>query len=343
MKALVVSPYFNHIGGGERYMLTLASILEELNYEVHYGWDKSNEIADIANQLNIKIRTPKCDPYFAKHYHQHNPITTYLRSKKYDITVYLSDGSIPLLGSKTNILHLQVPFRQAHGQSWKNIIKKTTITDFIVNSKFTKNIIDDEYKVNSIVLYPPVVPVPIVAKKKKIILSVGRFDPSLNVKQHNVMIEAFKKLSPKIPGWKLVLAGGSENRAWIDQLRSLADTYPIRFVTNASYQELSLLYAKARIYWHANGYAVNELKNPELTEHFGMSTVEAISAKAIPLVVPLGGQKEIVSDPALHWLSIEELVSKTIDQINSPTRSLIDISPYSLLQFKTKFTQLISS
>lgn len=341
MKALIVSPYLDHLGGGERYMLTLASVLESLGYTLHFGWDNPESITKIAELLAIPLKTPLCLPAFKDLYHGHNPLKTYFATKNYDLVVYLSDGSLPLLGGKKNLVHMQVPFHNVGGKSWKNALKKRTIDHVIVNSEFTKRIVDAEYDINSVVIYPPVPTLKPSAQKENLILSVGRFEPSLNAKKQDILIEAFAELSPKLPGWKLILAGGSTNEAWIQSLTEKIGTIPIELKLNCSNAELIDLYSRAKIYWHAAGYGVDEAKNPELTEHFGISTVEAISAGAIPLVVGRGGQVEIVRDTSLLWDTISELVSKTLAVINNPSPFNADISKYNLDSFQANLQKLL--
>lgn len=341
MKALIVSPYFDHLGGGERYMLTLASVLETLGYSVTYGWDNPDSIVAIAKLLNLSLKPPVCDPHLKSLYHSHNPLAMYYSTRAYDLVVYLSDGSIPLLGGRRNLLHMQVPFHQVGGKNWKNQLKKRSIDQVIVNSQFTKRIVDREYGINSIVLYPPVPLNTPSTTKDDLILSVGRFDPSLNVKKHDVLIDAFKLLSPKLPSYRLVLAGGSSNDAWISELNQKAATYPIDILPNISYIDLLDLYRRAKFYWHAAGYGVDEDKNPELTEHFGITTVEAISSGAIPLVVGKGGQTEIVSNPNLLWETASELVEKTLSLVSNPTPPNLDLSAYSLPAFKDKLEKIL--
>jgi glycosyltransferase involved in cell wall biosynthesis len=86
--------------------------------------------------------------------------------------------------------------------------------------------------------------------------------------------------------------------------------------------------------------------NPELTEHFGISTVEAISAGCIPLVVGRGGQPEIVTNPDLLWQTIEELIEKTQAVINTPNKekylTALDISEYTQAKFAEHIKRLIS-
>lgn len=341
-KALIVSPYLDHLGGGERYMLSVAMALEEAGYQLYFSWDNLEEISSLSAMLGITLRTPYLAPQIKDLYFARHPLAMFLATRPYDTVVYLSDGSIPLLGGRCNILHMQVPFHGVKGRSWQNQLKKRLIDHTIVNSQFTKKVIDREYGLSSKVIYPPVVPVTCRFPKENIILSVGRFEPSLNTKHQDVLIQAFRRLSPHLSGWKLVLLGASSADSWVDQLRTLARDLPVEFVVNASYGELCQLYARSRIYWHAAGYGVDELKNPELTEHFGISTVEAVSAGCLPLVVPYGGQREIIPDPLYHWTTIEELIAKTQSLALSQTSFTLDIIPYSLENFNRQIKKLSS-
>lgn len=339
-KALIVSPYLDHLGGGERYMLSVASVLENLGHEIYFAWDNLTEITTLAGMFGLTLSDPKLAPEIKNLYMSHQPLSMFLSTRPYDVVVYLSDGSIPLLGGKRNILHLQVPFHGVRGRSWKNALKKQFIHSIIVNSRFTKTIVDAEYGINSIVIYPPVLSIH-SSTKSKTILSVGRFEPSLNTKHQDILIQAFRELSTQLPDWKLVLAGASSNEDWVTHLRTLATGLPIEFALNTSYAELCTLYAKSTIYWHAAGYGVNELKNPELTEHFGISTVEAISAGCIPLVIPCGGQREIVQDDRLHWTTPSELIVKTLDIISAPPPFTLDTSLYSIENFSNQLRKIL--
>lgn len=344
-KALIVSPYLDHLGGGERYMLSVAEALESLGHEIYFAWDNLEEINKLSLMLGLNLQNPKLDPKIKALYFKGNALSMYLATKPYDAVVYLSDGSIPLLGGKRNILHMQVPFHGVGGKSIQNRIKQNFIHSVIVNSEFTKQVVDTEYGIKSIVLYPPVTPVSRVERKENIILSVGRFEPSLNAKKQDILIEAMRLLAPDLPGWSLALAGGSSSDDWLNSLKAKSVGLPITFYPNVGHDDLSSLYAKSQIYWHAAGYGIDELKNPELTEHFGISTVEAVSAGCIPLVVPRGGQREIIKSDDLHWETIEELVAKTKLVIANPNKSKylesIEIAPYTAKNFADNFGKLI--
>lgn len=322
-------------------MLSVASILESLGHQIYFAWDNAAEITHLATMLGIDLKNPKLDQSIKELYMGHRPLAMYLATRPYDLVVYLSDGSIPLLGGRRNLLHMQVPFHGVGGKSWQNRLKKRFIHAIIVNSEFTKKVIDQEYGVSSTVLYPPVPSFASVGKKDPLILSVGRFEPSLNIKHQDVLIEAFKLISPRLPGWKLVFAGGSGNENWLSQLKAQAGNLPIEFAVNIPRAGLADLYTRAAIYWHAAGFGVDETKNPELTEHFGISTVEAGSAGCTPLVVPYGGQREIIPDSRFHWEKVEELIQKTLAFAHAPVLPQLEIARYSLDRFKSQLSAII--
>jgi len=320
-RALIVSPYLDHLGGGERYMLEAASVIENATYTVYFAWDDLTQINKLTHLLGFSLHNPRVDSHILPHYFSRNPYQMWRATKNFDLVLYLSDGSIPLLGGKRNFLHIQVPFRGVRGRSPLTQLKLSLIEKVIVNSEFTKKHIDEEFAVDSQVIYPPINLIK-SGKKDKLILSVGRFEPSLNVKKQDVLIKAFRRLHKNLPGWRLALVGTSANDEWLSQLEQQAKGLPVDFYPNLEYSKLIKLYQKARIYWHAAGYQVNELARPELTEHFGITTAEAISAGCIPLIVPKGGQVEVVPDPSFHWQTIAELIKQTLRFVANPPTNL---------------------
>jgi glycosyltransferase involved in cell wall biosynthesis len=97
--------------------------------------------------------------------------------------------------------------------------------------------------------------------------------------------------------WKLVLAGGSVNdSSYVKRLKLFIKSHdiPVEIKENIENSELKKLYATAKIFWHACGLEQDAKRNPNLIEHFGMTTVEAMQNKCAPIVIDGGGQKEIV-------------------------------------------------
>ena len=194
------------------------------------------------------------------------------------------------------------------------------ISGIFCNSSYTKSFIDKSWGINTSILYPPVELKPKKTIKENIILHVGRFRVknvgTEDYKKQGVMIDAFKKMIKQgLRNWKFVLAVSirDDDKEVFDQVRESAKNLPIEFIVNRNNDELWDIYSKAKIYWHASGFGEDLKKHPEYAEHFGISTVEAMGAGAVPVVIDAGGQKEIVEEGkcGFLWNSINELIEKT--------------------------------
>jgi glycosyltransferase involved in cell wall biosynthesis len=93
-------------------------------------------------------------------------------------------------------------------------------------------------------------------------------------------------------------------------LEELSKGYPIEFKKNINESQLRQVYLKSKIFFHAKGYGINENKTPQLAEHFGMVTVEAMGYGCVPITVRRGGQKEIVREnkDGFLYLTQEEAI-----------------------------------
>jgi glycosyltransferase involved in cell wall biosynthesis len=200
MKAAIHNQYLDTLGGGERYTLFFAKALKELGFDVYVEW-YDTEILD------------KSKNKFGESFDFIKIVDDIKRGDGYDLTLWISDGSIPTLRSRKNIIHFQVPFRGVNGNSLINKMKLYRVNKIICNSLFTKKIIDHEYGVKSLIVYPPVDTKNIKPlKKENIILFVGRFSGLMQSKGQHVLVEVFKKMYQKgdLKNWKLILAGGTE-------------------------------------------------------------------------------------------------------------------------------------
>lgn len=181
----------------------------------------------------------------------------------------------------------------------------------------------------SCVVYPPIDVVQFVStnKKENIIVSVGRFDSPSHAKRQDVLINAFKILYSKNKNYKLVLAGGLYgDDSLLDHYRAIAGKLPISFVINPDFPTLKKLYSRARFYWHAAGYGVDDQVHPENVEHFGMTTVEAMASGCIPIVISKGGQKEIVINGENGYLvNTEKEIADTTNKLAS-SKKLVDMA-----------------
>ncbi len=141
MRAAIYNPYLDTLGGGERYVLSFAKVMKEA------GWDVNVESKD------SKI-LDKADLRFGLGLEGINVVESIKRGDGYDLCFWLSDGSVPTLLARRNILHFQRPFFDVDGKSLINRMKFFRINKVVVNSRFTKEWIDKEYPCESVVMYP---------------------------------------------------------------------------------------------------------------------------------------------------------------------------------------------
>ncbi len=180
-----------------------------------------------------------------------------------------------------------------------NKFKLMRINKVICNSNFTKKVIDKEFGVDSVVLYPPVSVEKFKAKKKEnIILNVARFSELLQSKRQDILIKMFKTFCKADESWKLVLAGGVEVGAneYVKKLEKESIGYPIEIIKSPDFKTLRELYGRAKIFWSASGYGVDEKKEPKRVEHFGITPVEAMAAGCVSILYNAGGHKEIIKN-----------------------------------------------
>jgi len=325
-QAGVYNPYWSTLGGGEKYTATVIEALLRSGYAVSIYCTDQKLAQKIYDRFSIDIH----DATISK------SSPSKLDQLKLDLLFWVSDGSIPLMLSKKNVLHFQVPFHDVKGNQLANQLKLKTVHKILCNSQFTKSIIDNEFGCSSDVVYPPCTPYS-STQKTHTILSVGRFDNHLHAKRQDVLIEAFKQLN--LPDWQLVLAGGSlDGSDQINKLRAQAESANIKLVINPTYNELAAQYGQAALYWHAAGFGSDLVNHPEQGEHFGISTVEAMSAGAIPIVFDGGGQKEIIQTGAsgYTWKTIDELVNLTKKVITDSKKR--DTIGQSAIQIAKKFS-----
>ncbi|MDP2649865.1 MAG: glycosyltransferase family 4 protein [bacterium] len=319
MRIGIFDPYLDTLSGGEKYMLSIASCLAE-EHEVFIFWDKNKEV-EIKQTALKKLGMDISSVKFYKNIFGKNVslISRFFESGKFDAIVYLSDGSIPLVKTKLYI-HFQFPIEWVNGNALKTRFKLPFVKDAFCNSNFTKSFVDKKLNINSKILYPPVT-IPKFKKinKENIILHVGRFGMNLegaNYKKQDVMINVFKKMvDNNLRDWEFILVIGSrrEGENKLQQLKSLAEGYPIKIINNPSGNVLWEQYSKAKIYWHASGFGEDLEKSPEKAEHFGISTVEAMGSGAVPVVINAGGQREIVEDgkSGYLWNTLGDFAKKT--------------------------------
>jgi len=339
MKAAIYNPYLDSLGGGERYTMAVATTLSNLGYITDIEWDDPSIKDKLEKRFDIDLSNI-------------NFIKDIKKGDGYDVCFWVSDGSIPTLRSRKNFLHFQVPFQNVRGRDLINKFKLMRINKVVVNSKFTKKFIDKEFGIDSAVLYPPVSVDKFKPKKKEnIILGVARFSNLMQSKRQDILIETFKNFHISNEKYKLVLAGGVEvGSDFVEKLENEAKGHPIEIVKSPDFKTLKNLYGKAKIFWSAAGYGVDEEKEPQKVEHFGIAVVEAMSAGCVPIVLDSGGHKEIIEANinGYLWKNTGELYGLT-KKVLSNEKLRKEISrkarekalSFSYKEFEKKFTELI--
>ncbi|MBI3397005.1 glycosyltransferase family 4 protein [Candidatus Woesebacteria bacterium] len=304
MKAAIFNPYLDTLGGGERYSLAVAQALSINGYTVNFEWNDPSIKSKLENRFGLDLT-------------QINFVDSVKRGDGYDVCFWVSDGSVPALLARKNILHFQVPFTNVGGRNLINKMKLFRVKRIVCNSNFTKSFIDKEYGVNSVVVYPPVDISKFKSKiKENIILFVGRFSTLKQAKRQDALINAFKKFYDSgFRDWKLVLAGGIEvgSSGYLETLERLKQGYPIKIVKSPKFSDLARLYGSSKIFWSASGYKIDEFKNPEKVEHFGITVIEAMAARCVPVIYKAGGHREIITggENGFLWENTSDLISFT--------------------------------
>jgi len=302
---------FHFIGGAQKYGLTLISALQDqfdvtilANREIRpkdfldwYGLDLSScKVKVIKLPFYEERKIFHLDPAFIS-LEVENPFHLISReSGRYDVFVNNSMNEMVYPLSRHSVMICHFPERRPQSYFYAD-----QYTSVVYNSLYTAAWIEKKWKLTPHRhLYPPVdmdagngdIP------KKKIILSVARFEPE-GFKRQREMIAAFLKLHREWPesvhGWRFILAGGSApNNRYLSQLERMIAEYPgspVELKTNCSAVELKSLYRESAIFWHLCGW---KQEDPGETEHFGMTTVEAMQNGLVPIVYDGGGLREIV-------------------------------------------------
>ena len=219
----------------------------------------------------------------------------------------LAENLQPIAGQRLSSLYYRWEWKQ----------RMATYQLKTANSEYTRAWTQRRWGMDTHVTHAPVDTSFRRTPKDNIILSIGRFSlpGEGHGKKHKEMLEAFQELRP--PNWNYLsvgtLADTPEHRSWFDTLSSAALGQNAKFRANLSRAQLREALESSKIFWHAAGYGEDENRNPELTEHFGIVTVEAMAAGCVPVVIRKGGQPEIVEHgvSGFLWDTLGELKDYT--------------------------------
>jgi glycosyltransferase involved in cell wall biosynthesis len=356
----VYDPYLFELGGGERYVGIFAETLQHnYNVEIISHDSTSLSEIERRFQLDLGDVTKRELPPNSSAPHDEGT-KAWLRSlyvdrkqdreraqftADYDVFINLSNSIPNYCLADHGILLLQMPYiegdRRRKENTWRSrvrshvlgshltmeeVLKLRSYERKVANSEFTKRWIRRLWNVDSDVIYTGLdTSIFLPAEKRNIILAVGRFQPAIFCKNQHVLVECFKQMCDEgMAGWEFHLAGGvsekAEEREYLQRVCAAAEGYPVVIHANAGFDELRKSYSRARIFWHATGFGEDEEKAPWRMEHFGLTTVEAMAAGCVPIVINRGGQPEIVTDgtDGFLWNDLDELKLRTRQVINSP-------------------------
>jgi glycosyltransferase involved in cell wall biosynthesis len=346
-RVLMYSEYWSSRGGGEKYLLCIAETLLRAGYEVTFvaqagAFDRAALSAYFRLDLDrASVHQVAGDLSALRRAAQH-------LSRQFDICFYMTNYRFFNSHARQTFVVLQIPYgrispltigaalmrgrvkdaaKDCYRAQLLNKLKETQAV--IVYSRYVHDTLMNIHGIPSTVLEPPIDDfLTEGTPKERVILSVGRFFRGLyNDKRYDVLIEAFKKLHARLPHttWMYRLVGSctddAASRRYVEELQESVRGLPVYFHINSSYEDLKRQYNEATLFWHAAGFGVDESRHPERAEHFGMSTLEAMSARCVPIVVNRGGQKEIVShgESGYLWNTIDELVNYSLELIGSPS------------------------
>jgi glycosyltransferase involved in cell wall biosynthesis len=227
------------------------------------------------------------------------------------------------------------------------------------NSRFTSQWVRKLWGRDAAVVYSACENMGPAGPKEKIIVHVGRFvaEHRGDYKHQKTLLDAFRGL-PDVArqGWELHFAGSqvqdAASRLATERLRDSASGLPVYIHPDAAMNALRVLYRKASIYWHATGYGSAAADHPGWQEHFGITTVEAMSAGAVPVVIDSGGQQESVDHGVngFRWRELPELQAYTTRLVQDEglretlgRRAVLDSVPFGRSNFADRMERLVDS
>jgi glycosyltransferase involved in cell wall biosynthesis len=339
------------LGGSENVVAVLASLLageHEVEIVHHIAALSVEMLADSSGAalsgVRLRFVERERDP---TPYHR-NPLKRYQAarawhatlSRPYDVFVatlhdippfcHARNGALIILFPSRTSPHVQAPaevlrksrlrqrVERAYQQyEWKKRMESYRVVTSI--SEFTRLWTTRRWGLESQVVHPPVNTHFQRVEKENLILSVGRFavEGEGHTKKQREMLAAFREMEGGLQDWEYLSAGGlRDSPEHLDFFRALSEQAAVchraRVLANVERRELRSLYERASVFWHAAGYGV-EAADPVLMEHFGISTVEAMAAGCVPVVINRGGQREIIEHGATGflWETLEELKEYT--------------------------------
>lgn len=342
-------PSSGGIGGSEISAAVLAEALSnrhQVEIVHHKPYMNSRRLAEISNTdlSAVQMRYLAAEPYsFGSGY---NPVRRYGRargwgaalSKPYDLFINFTHGFPPFCHAGKGALIVLFPFHsrphqdaqdlpvnnlsllkrlKASYHDWEWQMRLSTYQIKTTISRFSQEWTSRRWGVDCEIIHPPADVCFQPGKKTNVILSVGRFTATGHSKKQLEMMAAATELQRSgACEMEYYCAGGvsdaPEDLEYLQSVSRAALMCRAHMMVNIDRRRLKQLYQEAKVFWHAAGYGERD-ECPELSEHFGMATVEAMSAGCVPIVINKGGQSEIVQH------GVNGFLWNTLDQLREYT------------------------
>lgn len=344
----IYTPFDINIGGGERYILSLAQELSQ-DFEVWF-LTKTRTSRARMSMILADLDIPPCRLHLATL----NDILMAVRPDYFFCMGNEIDPPVPPIGKK-NIYHCQFPF-PVHCCGYFELNNIKQYSTIVVNSDFTKkhvmlNLNKYNIPMKDIHVVHPPIPIPsreqqaaiMTAKlsqfKTQSVVNVGRFFKSGHTKRQDLVISIAQKCFEANLSLKFRLCGGLDtekiNIEYFQTLKEMAKGYDIELAPNVSREYLNNIYTEGTFYLHTCGYGYSSGIAPERTEHFGITVIEAMSYGLIPIIYKWGGLSDVISNSGvgLTFDKTEDVVtffkqnySFSVDFVAEKMRNCIDFS-----------------
>ena len=351
-KIALFYPWIKSRGGAEKVILELLED-KSRNIDL-YTWvyDPENTFKEF-NNIKINVIASKLAKKISKGYLLRSlflPISLFSKIplKKYDIFLIYSSGLAELIVLRNykpgkTYLYSNTPLRASCNEikkwnlqnrynnfllkgaylfatgfygflekiSWKKINKAIFISKLGFERAKNKNLLKNK---KSGIVYVPVDLnkfKKLKQKKGNYFLYVSRF--SLD-KRQEVLIKAWSKFVKKHPEYKLILAGGIENKKYFEKIKSLAKKERnIQIKTNVTNKELLKLYQNCLA-----GVFI------PFMEDFGIVPFEILATGKPLIAINKGGFVNLIKDiPQISWISEKYDSKLMINEINNSFKKFL--------------------
>jgi len=336
-KFLVVHPYLDIYGGGERVCHNVIKTLTSHGQKVElltFDFDavRYRDIVDEEFPKEVTVhslgkRTNEKPPFtiYKRHHNFAQLLKKYRSQLKYDY-LFSTQSSSPfepvfLSKAKKNFAYVHFPEihhnyarstfnRQLYLWMFKHWVEQGIDKLDIVfcNSNYTKEAIQKYWGSHGVkepvVVYPAVnlnkfwSDTPLVHRKKRVVY-VARFIP---VKRHEIL----KRLAVELPDFEFISVGGlieAEKNWFNDFSQNLPPNYHLK--ANLHGPELLNILHDSRVYVHLME-----------GEHFGIAPIEGLASGCVTLVHNSGGMTEFIPEE-YRWDTYEDLKGKIVQQMES--------------------------